>query len=309
MREPILITGSHRSGTTWIGQTLSISPEVALINEPFSPLTYKLYRGRCTSKFKYWHTYITEKNEHLYYEGLRKTLKFNYAFWEQIFLEKSYKNIKFTFKEQLQFLYFKKKKLVPLLKDPLAILSADWVSRKFNARTVVLVRHPAAFCHSIKRLGWRYDFSELFNQTLLMQDFLSPFEKEILNHLQPDTDIIERASLIWKILYFVALSYKDKNPSWIYKRYEDIALNPVSDFRELFNQLNLCFSQPVENYIQDFTNTSNPTKASGSDWAFRKRNSRENIMRWKKELDIQEITKIRNSVEEISHYFYRNEDW
>ena len=32
----ILITGSHRSGTTWIGRTISEHPKVEYIHEPFN---------------------------------------------------------------------------------------------------------------------------------------------------------------------------------------------------------------------------------------------------------------------------------
>ena len=31
---PILVTGSHRSGSTWVGKMLSVAPHVAYIHEP-----------------------------------------------------------------------------------------------------------------------------------------------------------------------------------------------------------------------------------------------------------------------------------
>lgn len=37
MRSPILVTGSHRSGTTWLGQMLSLSNEAFVVHEPFNP--------------------------------------------------------------------------------------------------------------------------------------------------------------------------------------------------------------------------------------------------------------------------------
>ena len=36
---PILVTGAHRSGTTWIGKMLALAPGVGYIHEPFSPAT------------------------------------------------------------------------------------------------------------------------------------------------------------------------------------------------------------------------------------------------------------------------------
>ena len=36
---PILVTGAHRSGTTWVGKMLALAPGVGYIHEPFSPAT------------------------------------------------------------------------------------------------------------------------------------------------------------------------------------------------------------------------------------------------------------------------------
>ena len=36
---PILVTGAHRSGTTWVGKMLALAPGVGYVHEPFSPLT------------------------------------------------------------------------------------------------------------------------------------------------------------------------------------------------------------------------------------------------------------------------------
>ena len=33
---PILVTGSHRSGTTWAGQMLATAPGIGYIHEPFN---------------------------------------------------------------------------------------------------------------------------------------------------------------------------------------------------------------------------------------------------------------------------------
>jgi len=35
-QKPILVTGSHRSGTTWAGKMISACPNVGYIHEPFN---------------------------------------------------------------------------------------------------------------------------------------------------------------------------------------------------------------------------------------------------------------------------------
>ena len=38
MNNPILVTGSHRSGTTWVGKMLAADSDTAYISEPLNVL-------------------------------------------------------------------------------------------------------------------------------------------------------------------------------------------------------------------------------------------------------------------------------
>ena len=40
MKKLIIVSGIHRSGTSWIGKTLSSSKHNFYINEPFNPSNY-----------------------------------------------------------------------------------------------------------------------------------------------------------------------------------------------------------------------------------------------------------------------------
>lgn len=60
---PILVTGIHRSGTTWVGKMLAASGQVTYINEP---LNVQHRPGIFQAKVPYWYTYITRENEQLY---------------------------------------------------------------------------------------------------------------------------------------------------------------------------------------------------------------------------------------------------
>jgi LPS sulfotransferase NodH len=50
-QKPILVTGSHRSGSTWVGTMLATSPSVGYVQEPFS-LNHR--PGIFSAKFDYW---------------------------------------------------------------------------------------------------------------------------------------------------------------------------------------------------------------------------------------------------------------
>ena len=58
--KPILVTGSHRCGSTWIGKVIATSPSVDYIHEPFNGMCRP---GKCSVKFPHTFTYITDNNE------------------------------------------------------------------------------------------------------------------------------------------------------------------------------------------------------------------------------------------------------
>ena len=60
-------------------------------------------------------------------------------------------------------------------------------------------------------------------QSLLMRDFLGPFEKQMIALEEGQHDIIGQTALLWKILYYVVLEYKQKNKDWLFLRHEDMA--------------------------------------------------------------------------------------
>ncbi len=58
-QRPILVTGAHRSGTTWIGKMLALAPGVGYVHEPFSPLTAPGISG---APFDRFFAYVTAEN-------------------------------------------------------------------------------------------------------------------------------------------------------------------------------------------------------------------------------------------------------
>ena len=72
---PILVTGAHRSGTTWVGKMLSASGEAAYISEPLNILHRP---GVMQAPTQYWYTYICGDNESEFLPGLSDTVHFRY---------------------------------------------------------------------------------------------------------------------------------------------------------------------------------------------------------------------------------------
>ena len=68
---PILVTGAHRSGTTWVGKMLALAPGVAYLHEPFNP---RFSAGR----FDRYFIVVTSENEDRYAPELERVLELRY---------------------------------------------------------------------------------------------------------------------------------------------------------------------------------------------------------------------------------------
>jgi hypothetical protein len=304
-KKPILITGSHRSGSTWVGKILATSPSVRYIPEPFN---INHPRCRCGCKFNVWYQYISQDNEAIFYDHLKHTLGLYYNFWVDIKIENT---PHFTLNRLIKSSKLLLRNILgirPIVKDPIAFFSAEWLAKKFNMDVVVLIRHPAAFASSLKRLNWKFPFSHFLEQPLLMKDYLQPFEDEIKKHAAQEHDIIEQASLLWKIIHYWIGEHQKHHSDWIFIRHEDISRDPLGIFNKLFMQLNLNYTEKSEKFIKEYCcNFQATNKNKYVDEI--KRDSQSNIWAWKNRLNFSEIEQIKNQVECISSKFYSDEDW
>lgn len=303
---PILVTGSYRSGTTWVGKMLAFSPEVHYVHEPFN-LDWRR-RGICNIPLPYWYLFINASNEKLYEKGLIDLLHFRYNYMAELQDIRSLKDLLRMLRDSFQFLLARIHKKRLLMKDPIALLSAEWLHLRFQMDVVVMIRHPAAFVSSVLRKNWNFDFNNLLNQPALLEKYVAPYKKDIEKFSKNDYDLIEKGILIWNILHYVILQYKRQFSGWFFIRHEDISENPVTEFSRLYNALGLTFNQTIANKINEYSGSNNPIDIKGVGDSL-KRNSRENIWNWKRRLSSQQIQKIKDATHEIAQNFYSNADW
>ena len=304
-RKPILVTGSHRSGTTWVGKMLAATPSVGYIHEPFN-LTHR--PGICTAKFPYWFTYINEENESLYLEPLKNTLEFRFDIGAELPAIQSFRHLGRMLKNYKNFYLYRYRHAIPLMKDPIALFSSEWLARTFDMNVIVLIRHPAAFTSSLKRLNWPHNFSHFLNQPFLMKDYLTPFEEEIRTFAETEHDILEQGSLLWRIIHYMILQYQEKHKDWIFIRHEDISMDPLYHFEYLYKRMHLTLTDKEKQVIEEYSSEDNPTEATRGHTLV-KRNSKSNIKSWQKKFSREELSTLRTQVEEISHKFYSDADW
>lgn len=303
--KPILVTGSHRSGTTWVGKMLAATPSVGYIHEPFN-LTHR--PGICSATFPYWFMYINEENASPYLLPLKKTLEFRFDVGAELPAMQSFRHAGRMLKNYKNFSLYRFRHAIPLMKDPIALFSSEWLAQTFDMHVIVLIRHPAAFISSIRRLNWTHNFSHFLSQPLLMRDYLYPFEAEIRAFAETEHDIMEQATLLWKIIHHTILLYQEKHTDWVFMRHEDISADPLSHFEYLYKKMNLTLTDKEKQVIEEYSSEENPTDVTKGHTLV-KRNSKSNIKSWQKKFSKEELTTLRTQVEDISHKFYSDADW
>jgi len=301
---PILVTGAHRSGTTWVGKMLSANPQTAYISEPLNVLHRP---GVFRAPVKHWYNYVNRENESEYLPAFRELLDFRYHFWDEIRSIRSRRDFLRMGRDFQIFLAGEMHGQRPLLKDPFAVFSMPWFAEKLNCRVVVTIRHPAGFASSLKRLDWPFDFQDLLSQPLLMRDHLE--RDRIDMEKTPADDIVGQAALLWRMIYRVVHLTCESNPAFEVIRHEDLSLDPVRGYRALYQSLGLEFTPRVEKTILESSSSENPAELSKRKVHSVKLDSRANMDNWKKRLSADEITRIRRITEPVSRLFYSDETW
>ncbi|MEW6031096.1 MAG: sulfotransferase [Chloroflexota bacterium] len=304
MKRPILVTGAHRSGTTWVGRMLAAEDDVAYISEPLNVLHRP---GVLRAAVKHWYTYITAENESEYLPAFRELLDYDYHLWSEIRSIRSRKDFLRMIRDFHTFFVGSLHGERPLLKDPFAVFSTPWFAERLDCQVVVTVRHPAGFASSLKRLGWSFDFRDLLDQPLLMRDHLEQDRADM--EAMPADDIIGQAALLWRMIYRVVHGTRSLHPDFKVIRHEDLSLDPVRGFRALYESLGLDFTSRAEKTILTSSSSENPTEPSRKKVHSVKLDSRANVGSWKKRLDPAEIARIRTITEPVASLFYSDEEW
>src|SRR5512140_82975 len=243
---PILVTGAHRTGTTWVGRMLAAEPDTAYISEPLNVLHRP---GVMRSKVEYWYTYLAEENGEAYLPALRETIAYHYHLPAELLSLRSTHDFLRMCRDFGIFMRGRFFHARPLLKDPFAVFSLPWFAEHLGCDIVVTVRHPAGFASSLKRLNWPFDFRDLLAQPLLMRDQLEPYRERMQG--MPADDIIGQASLLWAMVYRSVQAACHNVPAVRVVRHEDLSVDPVPGFRELYAGLGLRFTPRVERAILD----------------------------------------------------------
>jgi hypothetical protein len=260
----ILVAGTARSGTTWLGDLIASEIPCRIMFEPFNPDLVPAYRPFNTFQ------YLQPGQEYPEF----------YAFARKVFTGE----IRNSWIDRYNELLFPKYRLI---KEIRANLALKWLHDNFHqVPMILLMRHPCAVVLSRLELEWATDkdIDKFLSQPDLKNDFLGDY-LDFIHSVKTDE---EKHAIIWSITNLVPL--KQFVPDEIkIVFYEDLCTQPEVELPALFASIGHPYTKIHADKINRPSQTTRETSAvvSGTD----------KIIHWKKRLKSSQIDNILRVVE------------
>ncbi len=238
--DAVLVVGSGRSGTTWVGDVIAAETRSRIVFEPFiwghddrllfagryrfsnlgGRLNYSLYLPDDAGRAGLGQYDV----ERVLAGGVR-------GFWVN---------------QEIEHKVYRRR----VIKDIRANLMLPWLTRNWPALKIIyLIRDPAKVIDSmIERSseGWGFDWSreEVMFQPKLMQDYLTPFQDLIEN----SETLVERLAMRWCIENYVPLQCLSEMRNVMLVRYEDL-IEDRGLWKEILAHVG-CPASPSEDFFR-----------------------------------------------------------
>jgi hypothetical protein len=298
----VVVTGLHRSGTTFVGHVLA-GAGLFEIFEPFN----KQFGSVLVDRWKP-HPETPTRDGVPYRRVLERVLveriRYRAALQTRNPLQRWVGELLGMHRQALRYhracLANALRPRRRLFKDPDMLFCADELQRRHDCDVVILVRHPCAFYASVRRLGWRPPLGDLVDQPALVRDHLAGYAE----HLEVrQRSFAEEAAILWLFAYTTVRDMLRANPALIVLRHEDVATQPLETFSRLFERLELPFGDRVQERIRRSTEGSR-VRARDNRPHDLVRDARALAASWTRDLDAAEIKVIRDIVAPVYGDFY-----
>jgi hypothetical protein len=252
----LFVTGTPRSGTTFVGKVLSAPLGVNYLHEPFNP-----YCG--IPGIDQLYLYMRpDGSTALTYEELIKrvfsldfTLKTGYFEEDKLWTLLAKSLIGSRSSWLMRFAKMNPFHKTMVIKDPIGCLLTEYLFRNFDVKPIIIIRHPIAVVASAMRLNWEMNLDPVRRQQELVEDYFAD-EHEFL--FAKRMDPVEEAAALWRALNKVLLNQASRHPSWQVIVHETLSQNPVAHFRVLYETFDLPWSSRVEKKVMNLTSQKNP---------------------------------------------------
>lgn len=275
----IIVAGTARSGTTWLGQILQAASGYPSVFEPLNP---QYVQSAGSIFFRYLITGHQYPEIYKFFSkvcsgGLRNpwTDQENPGGWRKHHIRGLMRGSR-------------------IIKMVRANLMLGWIDKKFEYPIVYILRHPCAVITSWIKLGWDSWLNHFLKQPELVEDYLHPF----IDYLSAIKTPVEKIAAQWCIENIVPLNQmSDRN--WIISTYEELCTMSKYETSRILSQLGLSWNEKVEEAIK------RPSRSTNKQSAINKRGNP--LCKWKNELNQKEIATVIDTLKLFNINLY-NED-
>jgi hypothetical protein len=264
IKKSILVAGTARSGTTWLGSIIASQVPCRMMFEPFH--SGKVEEFRPFHYFQYMRP--TEPNGQLQ-SYCQKIFSGNIR---HHWIDREVEHLKPRYR---------------LIKEIRANLFLKWIALTFpEIPLLFIIRHPCAVVLSRMQLDWATDTD--IEPFLAQPDLLEDFLADKMDVITQAKTVEEKHAIIWCISNLVPLKQFGPNGLNVIF-YENLVLQPEFEIPKLFHAINLPYKDTV------FTQISEPSTTSVNSSAIVTGDNK--ITHWQKELSPTQIRNILTIVE------------
>lgn len=277
---PIVVLSMPRSGSSWVGKILGLSPGALYLREPITQTYLKKAEDGTPSFFEFDITRLPEgygtAAENVF-SGLPV-----FDHWITIF------------PQQWALSKRKYKRLVIKEINPFML---EWLIGNFRPRIIYLVRHPVATASSFKQLEWHgSQFEPRISRTTL--------RKKIPHYDKFTHSFWAEHGALQAFLLQEALKFADEYADMRLVKYKDICADPLTLFRDLYSFAQLEWNDTVERKIQNHLHS----EPNNTDPFSTYRDTAQEAKKWKKQVPAEKIAEVKDAWLSFDLPFYQN-DW
>ena len=304
-----IVTGSHRSGTTWIGNTIAKGTNSAYIWEPFNlkvPYSKRSSYGKSFLKIENWY-HLVENSDDQICNDLAHLFNKRELDIKGI-LSILPKSLKKNPKATLKWLINDSKLSINLkinnsaiIKDPIMLFSTEYISKKLKSKCILITKDPRSFYNSLKKASWGFDFKNIYYPCTRFQH-LNEYIYEVEERLHKGALLDPKSiGLLWNILH-KHMYYLSKFNNFKLIKYEDICEDPVLHLDKLAV---FATTKKLSKKIKSRIHYEQNNKVSDSQkiQMIRHENSKKISRLWQSQLSFNELIELEKKCDKILNIF------
>lgn len=173
-------------------------------------------------------------------------------------------------------------------KDPFSTLATPYFIKKYSAKVVCMVRHPAAIHYSTEKQGWWFNIDNLYNQP----ELISSYAQDVPEHHWAMAREHHAASiaLLWKLMIRVNRPLIGKGLLMV--RHEDLCISPDTEARKICEHLGVLFDAKLAHFVATHSEGSSAESAGGKIHNF-KRDAKSLPNIWRGRISLEDERMIR----------------